>query len=145
MIWVIDASVAVRWFIEQEAHPHSDAVLERIVDEPDRFAVPELFTFEVFAVLQRIHPDALEVFRAGILPLLQGGLFRQPLTERIIEKAEYFIRLGLTGYDACYAALAHDLQGKWLTFDKKAHNLIWRDNVSFCLLDEMPPNWLDKV
>ena len=24
MIWVLDASVAVRWFIEEEVHPHAD-------------------------------------------------------------------------------------------------------------------------
>ncbi len=34
MIWVIDASVAVRWFVEEEAHLHADKVLEKIVQEP---------------------------------------------------------------------------------------------------------------
>jgi hypothetical protein len=47
MIWVIDASVAVRWFLEQESHPHSDLVLERILSQPERFAVPEVCCFEV--------------------------------------------------------------------------------------------------
>ena len=27
----------------------------------------------------------------------------------------------ITGYDACYAALAFELDGKWLTFDRAAH------------------------
>jgi len=86
MIWVIDASVAVRWFIEEEAHPHADEVLEKIVDEPERFAVPELFSFEVFAVLQRIHPSGLEAFKKGIIPLLQGGILRQPMTASLAVK-----------------------------------------------------------
>ena len=59
MIWIIDASVAVRWFIEEEAHPHADEVLERVIDEPTGFTVPELFTFGLFSVLQRIHPNGL--------------------------------------------------------------------------------------
>ena len=81
-------------------------VLEKVIDRPERFAVPELFAFEVFSVLQRIHPNGLETFRKGIMPLLQGGIFRQPMTEDIALIANRFVKLGLTGYDACYAALA---------------------------------------
>jgi predicted nucleic acid-binding protein len=142
MIWVIDASVAVRWFINEEAHPLADEVLEQVISEPEKFAVPELFAFEVFSVLLRVHPNGLEVFRKGIIPLLQGGIFRQPLTESLAVKANRFVKLGLTGYDACYAALARDLKGRWLTFDKKAHELIQEEKVSFCLDEKMPENWI---
>lgn len=143
MIWVVDASVAVRWFIEEESHPLADEVLEQVIGGPEKFAVPELFAFEVFSVLQRVHPNGLEAFRKGIIPLLQGGIFRQPMTERLAVKANRFVKLGLTGYDACYAALARDLKGQWLTFDKKAHELIQEEKVSFCLYDKMPENWRD--
>jgi len=141
MIWVIDASVAVRWFIEEETHPHADEVLEQVISEPEKFAVPELFAFEVFSILQRLHPSGLEAFRKGIIPLLQGGIFRQPMTESLAVKANSFIKLGLTGYDACYAALARDLKGRWLTFDEKAHSLIQEEKVSFFLEKGMPKNW----
>jgi predicted nucleic acid-binding protein len=30
------------------------------------------------------------------------------------------VEKGLTGYDACYAALAKEIGGLWLTFDGKA-------------------------
>ena len=63
MIWIVDASVAIRWFIQEEADSIADEVLERIVNEPARFAVPELFSFEVFSVLHRLHPDAIHVSR----------------------------------------------------------------------------------
>ncbi len=142
MIWVVDASVAVRWFIEEETHALADEVLERVISEPEKFAVPELFAFEVFSVLLRVHPNGLEVFRKGIIPLLQGGIFRQPITESLAVKANRFVKLGLTGYDACYAALARDLKGRWLTFDKKAHELIKEEEASFCLDEEMPENWI---
>ena len=32
MIWVIDASVAVRWFIDEEAHAHADEVLAIVTE-----------------------------------------------------------------------------------------------------------------
>jgi predicted nucleic acid-binding protein len=141
MIWVIDASVALKWFIEEECHPHADEVLTKLIDQPDRFAVPEIFAFEVYAVLQRAHPAGLEVFRKGIIPLLQGGIFRQPMTEKLAIGADRFIKLGLSGYDACYAALARNLKGTWLTFDKKAHSAIRKEKISLFLDESMPPRW----
>ena len=141
MIWVIDASVAVRWLIEDETHPHADSVLEALLGMPEMFAVPELFAFEVFAVLLRIHPNGIEAYEEGIIPLLHAGLLRQPMTERMANQASRYVRKGLTGYDACYAALAEDLQGTWLTFDGKAHRRIVADNVSHLLTDKMPMDW----
>ena len=141
MIWVIDASVAVRWFIEDEIHPNAEKVLMKLIGQPDAFTVPELFAFEVYAVLQRLHPEGLEVFRKGIIPLLQGGMFRQPMTEKLAKKANRYVQMGLTGYDACYAALAKDVKGMWLTFDREAHILIQKENVSCFVGQKMPLNW----
>jgi predicted nucleic acid-binding protein len=141
VIWVIDASVAVRWFIEEEAHPNSDEVLRAVVQQPERFAVPELFTFEVFSVLVRLHPNGLQAFRKGILPILHAGIFRQPMTEDLAVKANRFVKLGLSGYDACYAALSKDLNGKWLTFDEKAHKIIRKKRVSILIKEKMPGSW----
>ena len=143
MIWVIDASVAVRWYLADEAHDAADAVLKGAIDAPRRFAVPELFAFEVYAVLQRLHPDGLKAFRQGIMPLLQGGFLRHPMTEALAMKANRFVKKGLTGDDACYAALAQDLKGCWLTFDKCAHRLIRRDRVSCLLSEGLPEDWFD--
>lgn len=142
MIWVIDASVAVRWLIEDEGHPHAEEVLEKAVEFPQNFAVPELFAFEVYSVLQRIHPSGLKAFTGAIIPLLQGGILRQPMTKSLAVSAESFVKLGLTGYDACYAALAKQLRGRWLTFDRKAHRRIQKANVSFLLGSKtMPQKW----
>jgi predicted nucleic acid-binding protein len=141
MIWIVDASVALRWFIEEEAHGHADDVLNRMVDEPRRIAVPELFSFEVFAVLHRPHPDAVQVFTKAVSPLLQGGIFRQPMTEDLALKASRFVRLGLMEYDACYVALAKDMKGLWLTFDHKAHRLIEKEKISCLLTGGLPRNW----
>ncbi len=140
-MWVLDASVAVRWFIENEAHPNADAVLRKLVDQPGLFAVPELFPFEVYAVLSRIHPNGQDAFIGGVMPILNSGVFRQPMTERLAEMAFHFIKKGLTGYDASYAALAQDVSGLWLTFDAKAHNMIAKDHVSHDLSLGLPEGW----
>ncbi|MFZ0134399.1 MAG: type II toxin-antitoxin system VapC family toxin [Desulfobacterales bacterium] len=142
MIWVLDASVAVRWFLEDEAHASADEVLRAVIEDPGKFAVPELFAFEVYAVLQRLHPQGLTAFRKGVLPLLQGGLLRHPMTEDLAVKANRFVKKGLGGYDACYAALALDLKGCWLTFDKKAYKLIEKDKISFLLSEGLPDGWM---
>lgn len=141
MIWVIDASVAVRWYLADETDDAADAVLEGVIDAPRRFAVPELFAFEVYAMLQRLHPDGLKAFRQGIMPLLQGGVLRHPMTEALAIKANRFVKKGLTGYDACYAALAQDLKGYWLTFDKHAHRLIKDEGISCLLSEGLPEDW----
>ena len=109
MIWVIDASVALRWYLEDEAHDCADEVLKAIVEDPRRLTVPELFAFEVYAVLQRLHPNGLQAFRKGIIPILKGGILRHPMTDDLAVRANGFVKKGLTGYDACYAALALDL------------------------------------
>lgn len=141
MIWVIDASVAVRWFIETESHPNADAVLERVVQQADSFAVPELFAFEVHAVLCRVHPNGAGVFEECLMPVLEGGIYRQPMTQGLARRATPFVRKGLTGYDACYAALAADLKGCWITFDDKVHQRIRALKVSHSLARGLPDNW----
>lgn len=60
------------------------------------------------------------------------------MTEELAVKANRYVKKGLTGYDACYAALALDLKGCWLTFDEKAQKLIEKDKIS-CLLSEGLP------
>ena len=138
MIRVVDSSVAIKWFLAEEAHPQADRVMEAVIDQPETFAVPELFAFEVYAVLRRLHPEGLKAFREGVIPLLQSGIFRQPMTEKLAVQAARYVRLGLTGYDACYAALAYDLKGIWLTFDRKAHQAIRKEKI-FVYLGEGTP------
>jgi len=141
MIWVVDASVAVRWFIEQESHPNADLVLERMLSQPERFAVPELFGFEVYAVLNRLHPQGNEAFLKGMIPVLNCGILRYPMTKSLACEASVFLGKGLTGYDACYAALAKELEGMWLTFDEKAHQLIKKSKVSYAISKSFPEDW----
>ena len=144
MRFVVDASVTIRWFLREEQHDHAVVVLRQLVAAPERFAVPELFAYEVFAVLVRVHPDPLKVYLNGMIPLLQGGILRYPMTENIARRAQGFYKHGLTGYDACYAALAEELEALWLTFDSKAHEQVQKLEVSMDLNRTLPEAWEDQ-
>jgi hypothetical protein len=92
-------------------------------------------------VLCRMHPKEASIFREGVLPLLAGGILHNPMPESLALHAEPFLIQGLTGYDACYAALARDLHGVWLTCDRKPHNRVRRQGISHLLFDGLPKNW----
>ena len=141
MSYVLDASVALRWFIKEERHEHAGVVLENAVRVPERFAVPELFTFEVFAVLFRVHPEPLRTLIEGVLPILNSGFLRYPMTDTLAERASRIVSKGLTGYDATYAALAEELGGLWLTFDTEAHNKLRGEALSLNLHQSLPNEW----
>jgi predicted nucleic acid-binding protein len=76
-----------------------------------------------------------------MMPILEGGIYRQPMTPGLARRAAPFVRKGLTGYDACYAALAAELKGCWITFDNKAHQRIRTMKVSHSLARGLPDAW----
>jgi predicted nucleic acid-binding protein len=132
MIAVLDSSVALRWFA-----PDGDAldaiaerVLRDIVAHPAGFVVPELFFHEVLAVLCLRMMQAKDA-RRGIERLARLGLRRVRLDDRIASTAvRLAYRHRLSGYDACYAALAVEFDGEWLTLDEAAHNRVAQLGIS---------------
>ena len=63
------------------------------------------------------------------------------MTAEMATTAMPLVDAGLSGYDACYAALAALLGGTWLTFDRKAHDRIRAQGLSHQLWDAMPGQW----
>jgi hypothetical protein len=63
------------------------------------------------------------------------------MTESLAVMADAFVKEGLTGHDACYAAPAKDLKGFGLTFDGKAHQCIQQLRLSCDLCEQLPPGW----
>ncbi len=138
---VLDASVAVRYSQQEERDRSADAVIERLVSDPESFAVPALFAFEVYSTLFRLHPNPLDVYRAGISPLLSSGILRYPMTDAIAERAARFLPMGLSSYDAVYLAVAEELGGVWLTYDTRAHTLVHAESLSADLGRGLPAAW----
>lgn len=135
MRYILDASVAIKWYIKGTEHPNADLVLQKLLEKPELFAVPELFPYEILSVLYRLQPRAQEIYSKDINRILHSGILRYPMTENIYTRADRFIKKGLTGYDAVYVALAEELDGIWLTFDAKAHKKIESEKLSINLFE----------
>ena len=119
---VLDASVAVKWFVHgeplvREAH----AVLDDICASPDRYIVPELFMNELLSVLVRL-PGATDGKVKEALALVESLSITRVGNghELLVAAADSAIALRISGYDALYLALARLSDGVWLTADKKA-------------------------
>lgn len=133
MILVPDASVAIKWFVSEDPATDraAEAVLDDIVEGRSQAVVPELFFYEVFAVLVRRLGDAREAGR-GLDFLFRLGIKRLALDQETVRKAaDISVGSGLTGYDAVYAGLADLVGGRWATFDIEAHRRIADLGISF--------------
>ena len=141
MRYVLDASVAVRWFVAEEEHTRADLVLDRLLAAPEQFAMPELFFYEVFAVLARTRADYQSVYVEGLLPLVESGPLRYPMTGAVAMRAAGMVDRGLSGYDACYVALAAELHALWLTFDARACRAVNDAALAINLAAVLPDGW----
>ena len=117
MIWILDASVAVKWFVDEEHSDKALEILEDILDHPTNYAIPELFFFELN------HKDLLDI-------LANIGFNRFSVTPEYLEEIHRFQKMGISGYDASYLGLAALLKGKWLTFDEAAHKKVIKLGIS---------------
>lgn len=130
MVRVIDCSVAIKWFIPEKGRERALAVLRELLDAPEDFAVPELFYFELVHVLsntlREVHSEHHQLFDQ----LLLLGVPRFSMTPDLLSETLVFRKLGLSGYDSAYVALAKLTKGKWVTFDRKAHQRIQNLHLS---------------
>ncbi len=117
---VLDASVAIKWFLVEPETPDAVRVVQAILQGRDLFAVPELFYYEVFSVVAKKHATPSQWANEGMTWLLNLPLRRMPVTPDLAVQMHTFMAQGLSGYDAAYAALAYRSQGRWLTYDEEA-------------------------
>lgn len=118
---VLDASVALSWFFEDEATAAGDAVLERVLAEGA--ISPAFWRLEVANVLTvglrrgRLTPQGFErsLWAAQALPVT---LDAQDL-EAVNRSVQLARRHSLSVYDACYLELAIRLQLSLATTDNK--------------------------
>jgi len=121
MVRVIDASVAIKWFVREEGHERALALLEEILRSPGSFAVPELFYFELAHVFHRALPEPSDAQVSLLERVTTFGIQRFALTPPLLSEIRTLQQGHLSGYDAAYVGLAKLLRGKWITCDKKAH------------------------
>ncbi|MHB1342342.1 MAG: type II toxin-antitoxin system VapC family toxin [Coriobacteriia bacterium] len=117
---VVDASVAVKWFItdDESGVAEADLLLQRHINGEVRLAAPSLLVHEVLNVLRRpgrAVPDLPEAMRA----LFDVGLVLVPPDcALMVRAAELVSEQGLSTFDAAYAALAETFQCVLVTADR---------------------------
>ncbi len=124
MVRVIDASVALKWFLLEEGRDRALALLEEVLKDPPGFAVPELFYFELAHVFNRAVPEPGPMQSELLQQVMVLGIQRFAMTPDLLQEVSSLQRLGLSGYDAAYVALAKLVEGQWVTFDRRAHEQI---------------------
>jgi predicted nucleic acid-binding protein len=124
MAAVVDASVAIKWFVEEEGRGAALGVLERILESPSSFAVPELFYFELCHVFNRLVPDPSNTQIFLFDSVLRLPLHRFSMTADLAAEVRELQKRGLSGYDACYLGLAKLIRGTWITADERAHRKV---------------------
>lgn len=104
MLYVIDASVAIKWFVKEEGHDAAIDILSRsLLIKPENYALPELFFFELLKILNRIITDDRDERFELFERLLDLNITRAVYTSELGLKIRKFQRLGLSGYDASYS------------------------------------------
>jgi predicted nucleic acid-binding protein len=138
-VWVVDASVAVKWFVP-EVHS-GDA--RRLLVEGHALMAPELLMPEVGHILWKKHRiGELEAVEAhDILADLRRMPLRLVGMSSTIESAlALAIQYGRTVYDSVYRALAIHQGASFVTADQKlcnslagteiAHHVTWIKDIS---------------
>lgn len=120
---VVDASVAIKLFIEQEGSAQAEALFDQLSTQPGtELYVPDLFFAECANVLwqyvRRVNypPDKA---KASLARLKALSLQTVAIQEVVSEALEIAITHNISAYDACYVELSERLQLPLVTADQK--------------------------
>ena len=119
-VFIIDASVAVKWYVLEEDRERALKVRRDYVEGKIDLASPALVIYEVFNAL-RYHPGLSPSDMARYVDSLldmQMDL-RLPSEEINRTAAKLAVKEGISGYDAHYIAVAQSMRAQLLTSDAK--------------------------
>ena len=117
---VIDASVVIKWFSQEEATDRALTVRGEHVEGKQTLVAPDLLVYEIANAL-RFRPGFTSLATArAIRDLLDLGLdLIVPSRELIRRGSEMAYAYGITVYDASYLALGELLGVEVITADKE--------------------------
>lgn len=125
--WVIDSSVAIKWFVPEVGSRVADQVLERYKKKILTFLVPDLFFAELGNIvwkkrrLQTLDPDDAQAIIYAI-PLISFEIM--PASELLAQAYELATDHERTVYDSIYLALSLAKEAPFLTADEKLFNAV---------------------
>ena len=124
MVTVVDASVAVVWYVNE---PFANEAINFYAENQGNLIAPDVFAVEVVAALVRranieksFRPDA-ERSIGNFVQVLEAGLVntRRPSSEQVGRAATFALDLGHPLKDCIYLALAMELDCDLVTCDAK--------------------------
>lgn len=119
MTYVLDASIAIKWFFTNEnLHKESIEQLTLLTLDPSRFAVPELFYLEAAAVIARKSSNDEAFTKKAIESIYNLGIPSVPIQgKHLVDSCSIACKNNLSVYDSIYLQTALILNAKWLTAD----------------------------
>ena len=138
---VVDASVAIKLFVEEDDSTKADALFDALASNPNaRFVVPDLFYVECANILwqyaRRGECSAEEASRSvgRLLSLVLDGLWDALIVEDALALA---VANDITVYDACYVAAAQRCNAPLITADEKLASKVGGEVANIVLLGEI--------
>lgn len=121
--FVLDASVGIKLFIEEEYSEQAEKLLRQISDDPQaEIHVPDLFYIECANILlkyTRRFNRPIEDSLADIQDLGNLVLKSTPTSQLVVDSLHLANIKNLTSYDSCYAVLAKNLGIQLVTADRR--------------------------
>lgn len=122
-VWIVDASVAAKWFAQEE---YSSAALSVLDNNAQRHA-PDFMLLEMDSIITKW-------IRRRVIALDEGSDIRDALRQYPIQRHSFLSFLdsafaiasqtGQSVYDSLYVALAVLLKGKMLTADRRLYDAL---------------------
>ncbi len=117
---VVDASIIVKWFVEEENSEEARLLRDSYIDGLKELIAPSILPYEVLNALKYSGSFGEEELKevSQILSDYQMTLYNID-GEYAKKTVEYAMRKGITIYDASYVALADQLNTKLYTADER--------------------------
>lgn len=133
---IIDASVALKWYLEEEYSVYADSLSCAYKNNQIKIVAPQILKWEILnGLLAAVYSKRItfELAEKYILNFLKLGIEEinlkgNDLNIRILNIA---YKNGLSVYDGYYIALAEKLHCSFYTADKKLYNKLHKDSKSY--------------
>ena len=122
-VCVVDASVVLKLFFDKPKSQKIDALFSRLDSDPSsRFYVPDLFYAEcanAFSTYARLTGYTPKQARDDMAELRALVLHVVPTADLAAQALDIALKHRVSGYDACYVALASHIHAQLITADEK--------------------------
>jgi predicted nucleic acid-binding protein len=126
--YVVDASVGIKLFVEEEFSEQAHALFSYLAAEPPaELHIPDLFYIECTNILlkyTRRFGRSLEDSQSDVADIKLLSLKPSSTAELMEDALLLALENGLTAYDACYAVLSQKLEVPLITADEQLSKAI---------------------